>query len=211
MNNLSVEAPVPLTACRDGSDQVEPPGIEQKASKLVTEPETNSQTKNQTDRQTADQLRLAITRTARRLRQEAGGGLSPTVIATLASIERNKVVTPGELARIEGVQRPTMTRAIHRLAEAGLIERNQDPEDGRSSLISLSGEGHRYLVEHRSRKSAWLANLIEEMPQEDADTLARAAEILSSALESHRTGEFSLPAEGNNLSGGPVPDHREGS
>ncbi|HNF84624.1 MAG TPA: MarR family transcriptional regulator [Solirubrobacterales bacterium] len=146
-------------------------------------------------RQEADALRLAITRTARRLRQEAGGGLSPTVIATLASIERHKVVTPGELARIEGVQRPTMTRAISRLADAGLIDRREDPEDRRSALISVSQEGHRYLEAHRSRKSAWLANLIEEMPQEDADTLSRAAEILSHALESHKTGEFSLPED----------------
>ncbi len=126
------------------------------------------------------------------MRQEAGGGLSPTVIATLASIERNQVVTPGELARIEGVQRPTMTRAINRLAEAGLIDRSQDPDDRRSSLISLSLAGHKYLAEHRSRKSAWLANLIEEMSAEDADALARAAEILSAALETHRTGEFGV-------------------
>ncbi len=156
----------------------------------VPEPETKHHTSSQTMRQTslsrrdeADALRLAITRTARRLRQEAGSGLSPTVLATLASVERHKIVTPGELARIEGVQRPTMTRAINRLAEAGLIERREDPEDRRCSLISVSAEGHRYLAEHRSRKSAWLANLIEEMPDEDADTLARAAEILSSALE----------------------------
>lgn len=171
----------------------------------MTEPDTNRQTNSQTIRQTnplevdrrqeADALRLAITRTARRLRQEAGGGLSPTVIATLASIERHKVVTPGELARIEGVQRPTMTRAINRLADAGLIDRREDPEDRRSALISVSQEGHRYLEAHRSRKSAWLANLIEEMPQEDADTLSRAAEILSHALESHKTGEFSLPED----------------
>lgn len=156
----------------------------------VPEPETKHHMGSQTMRQTslsrrdeADALRLAITRTARRLRQEAGSGLSPTALATLASVERHKIVTPGELARIEGVQRPTMTRAINRLAEAGLIERREDPEDRRCSLISVSVEGHRYLAEHRSRKSAWLANLIEEMPDEDADTLARAAEILSSALE----------------------------
>lgn len=155
-------------------------------------------------REEADALRLAITRTARRLRQEAGGGLSPTVLATLASIERNKVVTPGELARIEGVQRPTMTRAINRLADSGLIDRREDPEDRRCSLISVSELGHQYLNEHRSRKSAWLANLIEEMPEEDADTLARAAEILSAALESHRTGEHALPSD-------PVLGIREGS
>ena len=176
----------------------------------MPERKTLSQTEIQTDRQTsigqesatghpsdrraeADALRLAITRTARRLRQEAGGGLSPTVIATLASIERRQVLTPGELARIEGVQRPTMTRAIILLEKAGLIDRRADPNDRLCSLISVSDQGHRYLAEHRSRKSAWLANLIEEMPDEDADTLARAAGILSAALESHRTGEFGLP------------------
>ncbi|MDQ5894383.1 MAG: hypothetical protein QG596_644 [Actinomycetota bacterium] len=144
-------------------------------------------------REEADALRLAITRTARRLRQEAGGGLSPTVIAALASIERHKVVTPGELARIEGVQRPTVTRVVTKLAESGLIDRREDPEDRRSALLSVSEEGHRYLAAHRSRKSAWLANLIEEMPEEDAETLARAAEILSQALEGHRTAEIGLP------------------
>lgn len=168
----------------------------------MLEPETPYQSKSQTERQTlgsrrqdADALRLAITRTARRLRQEAGSGLSPTVLATLASIERHKVVTPGELARIESVQRPTVTRVINRLAEAGLVDRREDPEDRRSSLLSVSEAGHAYLAEHRSRKSAWLANLIEEMPQEDADTLARAAEILSRALEGHRTGEIRLPED----------------
>lgn len=158
-----------------------------------------SQTSRQTTRKRgaeADALRMAITRTARRLRQEAGSGLSPTVLATLASIERHKVVTPGELAEIENVQRPTITRVVTRLAEAGLIERREDPEDRRSSLISVSEAGHRYLDEHRSRKSAWLADLIEEMPAEDADTLARAAEILSAALEAHRTGEIRLPTGG---------------
>ncbi len=115
------------------------------------------------------------------------------MIATLASIERHKVLTPGELARIEGVRRPTITRAINRLAESGLIERREDPEDRRSALISVTEEGHRYLAEHRSRKSAWLANLIEEMPEDDAETLARAAGILSRALENHNTAEIRLP------------------
>jgi len=117
------------------------------------------------------------------------------VVAALASVERHKVLTPGELARIEGVQRPTVTRVVNRLVESGLIERREDPEDRRSALLSVSEEGHRYLVEHRSRKSAWLADLIEEMPAEDADTLARAAEILTAALEGHRTREIGLSAE----------------
>lgn len=168
----------------------------------MSEPETKRQVISQTSRQTsssnledADALRLAITRTARRLRQEAGSGLSLTALATLASIERHRVVTPGELARIESVQRPTVTRAINRLTKAGLVDRREDPEDRRSALLSVSEAGHAYLAEHRSRKSAWLANLIEEMPEEDAETLSRAADILTRALEDHRTGEIRLPGD----------------
>lgn len=156
-------------------------------------------------------MRLAITRTARRLRQEAGSGLSPTVIATLASIERSQVVTPGELARIEGVQRPTMTRAIGRLVEAGLVDRREDPDDRRCSLLSVSARGHRYLAEHRSRKSAWLANLIEEMPEADADILARAARILSRALEAHQTLEQGLPRQYRKISGASAAGSTEDS
>ena len=189
-----------------------------------SEPKTGSHIDSQTERQTksrdldairrleeADTLRLAITRTARRLRQEAGSGLSPTVIATLASIERSQVVTPGELARIEGVQRPTMTRAVNRLVEAGLVDRREDPDDRRCSLLSVSAQGHTYLAEHRSRKSAWLASLIEDMPEADADILARAARILSRALEAHRTSEHGLPRQYRDLSGESVADSPEES
>lgn len=169
----------------------------------MVEPQTKRQTDGQTERQTdsqrwreADILRLAITRTARRLRQEAGGGLTPTVAVSLASIGRHGVVTPGELARIEGVQRPTITRVIARLVDAGLVERREDPDDRRSALLTLSEEGRRYLDEHRSRKSAWLADLMDQMPDEDVRTLARAAEILTDALESHRTAEHRLGEDG---------------
>src|SRR5919204_1345267 len=89
----------------------------------------------------AASLRLAITRTARRLRQEAGTDLSPSQTAALATIERHGPLTPSELATLEGVQRPTATRIVARLERAGLIERARDPADGRVSLVSASGEG----------------------------------------------------------------------
>ena len=82
----------------------------------------------------AVRLRLAIARTARRLRQEAGGELSPSQAAALATIDRHGPLTPSELAARERIQRPTATRLIARLHEAGLVDRAADPEDGRSSL-----------------------------------------------------------------------------
>src|ERR671932_84398 len=79
----------------------------------------------------ASRLRLDIARLGRRLRQEAGAGLSPTQTAALATIELHGPLTPSELAQRERVQRPTVTRVLARLEAAGLTERAGDPADRR--------------------------------------------------------------------------------
>lgn len=131
----------------------------------------------------ADHLRRAITRTARRMRYEAGGTLTPTQMATLASIRRLGEATPGRLAETEGVRRPTMTRVLAQLADSGMVERRSDPEDGRCSLITASQAGRACLDEQRSRKSAWLARMLDTLEPEDVRTLQRAATILENSLE----------------------------
>lgn len=128
-------------------------------------------------------LRLAITRTARRMRQEAGSDLSPTALAALASIERHAPLTPTQLAGIEGVKRPTATRVVNHLAELELIERLPDPDDGRSCRLTPTAAGTEYLAEARSKKSAYLARLLDSLPADDVATLERAAIILQDALE----------------------------
>jgi DNA-binding MarR family transcriptional regulator len=136
----------------------------------------------------AAHLRLAVTRTARRLRQEAGGGLSPTLSAALASIERHGPLTPSELAARERVQRPTATRLIAGLEERGLVGRTADPGDRRSSLIAVTPDGAALLRELRTRKDAFLARRLRDLPAEDRDTLARAAVLLERLLEEEEEG-----------------------
>ena len=83
-------------------------------------------------------LRLAIARMARRMRQEAGDDLSPSMLAALATIENRGPLTPSELAERERVQRPTATRLLARLEAPGYVTRTPDPADGRSSLVALT-------------------------------------------------------------------------
>src|SRR3954463_13173220 len=87
----------------------------------------------------AARLRLVITRTARRLRQQAGTDLGPSQLSALASVERHGPLTPSELARIERIQRPSATRIVARLEEAGLVERVADPTDRRSFTVGING------------------------------------------------------------------------
>ena len=131
----------------------------------------------------ASRLRLAIVRTARRMRQEAGTGLSPTLAAALATIERHGPVTPSELAEIERIQRPTATRIAATLESEGLIARAPDPSDGRGSLLSVSPQGRALLKRLRKRKNAYLSRRLREMDDADVEALERAAEVLERMLE----------------------------
>src|SRR6478609_7612533 len=108
----------------------------------------------------ASRLRLAVARTARRLRQEAGGGLSPTLTAALASIENHGPITPSELADRERIKRPTATR-----------------------LIAITPEGRELMRTLRTRKDAYLAQRLRKLSAEDRETLDRAADLLERLLE----------------------------
>jgi DNA-binding MarR family transcriptional regulator len=137
----------------------------------------------------AARLRMGIVRTARRLRQEAASeatGLTPTSTAALATIERHGPLTPSELAELERVKRPTVTRTLGCLEREGLIQRTPDPADGRSTLISVNSAGRERLRRLRGRKNAYLARRMRDMPAADVEALERAAEILERMLEDER-------------------------
>ena len=131
----------------------------------------------------AVRLRLVISRTARRLRQEAGGELSPSRSAALATIDRHGPLTPSELAGRERIQRPTATRLIARLEETGLVDRTQDPTDRRSFVVALTPAARDLLARVRTRKDAYLARRLRDLDADERATLDRAAAILERVLE----------------------------
>ncbi len=131
----------------------------------------------------AARLRLSVTRTARRLRQEAGSDLSPSLQAALATIERHGPLTPSELAAAERIQRPTATRVVARLEAEGLVERTGDPADRRVTLVSVTRGGRDLLRRLRTRKNVYLARRLRDMPAEDLAALERAADVLERLLE----------------------------
>src|ERR1700710_1492561 len=137
---------------------------------------------------TASQLSTAIVRTARVLRQDAAAeaGLGAGTTAALASINRDGPLTASELAEIERVKRPSITRTLACLDREGLIERTPDPADGRSSQVAISAAGRERLALLRRRKSAYLARRLEALDPEEVATLASAAEILERMREDER-------------------------
>ena len=127
---------------------------------------------------TASRLRFATARLHRVLGQQDGDGLGPTAGAALATIGREGSPTLGELAALEQVAAPTMTKVVARLESLGLLRRQVDPDDRRVARVTLTDAGRHQLEERRSRRTAWLVRRLEELPAEDRQRLEAALDVL---------------------------------
>jgi len=123
----------------------------------------------------AARLRLSATRLARRLRQEADAGLTPSQLSALAVVDCKGPLTLGSLAEHERVAPPSITKVVTRLEAEGLVERTSDPGDRRITWVSTSARGADLVAESRRRKTAWLAGRIGAL---DADQQQRLADVL---------------------------------
>ena len=132
------------------------------------------------------ELRQAILRTSRRLRQERSADdlTTPSQFSVLGALEARGPLNLCELASHERVQPPSMTRMITTLEELGLASRTPHPTDGRQIVVSLTDQGRAVVYETRKQRSAWLAKRIAELTVEERDTLRDAARILDRIAES---------------------------
>jgi DNA-binding MarR family transcriptional regulator len=129
------------------------------------------------------QLRLAIMRLARRLRQEAGGDITLSQLSALATVERRGPVSLRELAEVERITPPSMTRISSCLEERGLVVRTVDAADKRVARISLTESGQTLLDGTRYRREAFLASRLAALSTEDRGALASALPILERLIQ----------------------------
>lgn len=127
----------------------------------------------------AGDLRIAVMRLARRLRAErAEVGLTLTQLSALAALERHGPTTPGNLAAIERVRPPSMTRVLNGLVDQGLVSRRPHPTDGRQVIVEITAEAQTRLREDRRRREAWLARRLATLDVEQRRALRAVVPIL---------------------------------
>jgi DNA-binding MarR family transcriptional regulator len=124
------------------------------------------------------QLRLVVLRLSRRLRQQTAGDVTASQISALATIAKHGEVSLGELAAIERIAPPSMTRIAARLEEQGLVERRVDASDRRVARVAVSPEGESLLAETRTRRDAFLAARLQDFTPEEQALLAAAVPLL---------------------------------
>ena len=136
-----------------------------------------------TDAAVAARLRLTVMRLARRLRQQAEPGVTPSQLAALSSLDRLGPLSLGELSAAERVRPPTMTRIVAGLEELQLVTRRGDPSDRRVARVELTSAGQRFVQQSRTRKDAYLAARLRSLDPDELATLDRAAGILERVIE----------------------------
>ena len=141
------------------------------------------------ERMTAEQLavalREAITRLNRRVRQSRPvGDLTFSQLSALTSLQLAGALTPRELADVERVQPPTMTKIVGKLEERGLIARTPHPTDRRQVILAATEEGRAVHAQFEKQRNEWLAQHLEGLAPEDRATLERAAQILQQVARS---------------------------
>jgi DNA-binding MarR family transcriptional regulator len=135
------------------------------------------------ERGTADELakmlREAIQRLNRRVRQtRAVGDLTSSQLSALTSLQLAGALTPRELADVERVQPPTMTKIVGKLEERGLVVRTPHPTDGRQVILAATEQGRAMFAQFEQARNEWLAAQLAALSADDQDVLARAAQIL---------------------------------
>lgn len=134
----------------------------------------------------AARLRLANARLARRVQREAlsgGDDLTASRLSALATIDKAGPITLGDLAAIEQVQPPSMTRIVTRLEERGLTSRTVDPNDRRIARVEVTDEGRAVLARSRTKKAAFLAKRVAGLSPDERALLARALPVLERLID----------------------------
>ncbi|HEX6302407.1 MAG TPA: MarR family transcriptional regulator [Acidimicrobiia bacterium] len=132
---------------------------------------------------TADRLRVAVGRLARKLRQQSLGGLTPSQASVLSTLDRHGPMAMSQVAGHERISKPSATGIVGRLVDKGFVARSPDADDRRSFIVEISPAGRELIDRRRRERTAYLARRIDSLSEEDHQALERAIELFENMIE----------------------------
>ena len=129
----------------------------------------------------AGELRVAVGRLIRRLREEAPpGGLTWSQLAVIGRLDREGPATITTLARAEGVRPQSIGATVADLEAAGLVRGAADPADGRRTVLSLTAACRKLIKAKRAAREDWLSRAIQaKLSVPEQARLARAVDLFN--------------------------------
>ncbi|OYD67157.1 MarR family winged helix-turn-helix transcriptional regulator [Rhodococcus sp. OK302] len=106
------------------------------------------------------------------------GALPEAMGALLSLMSADEVSRTTELAAKLRITASTLSRHAAQAEDAGYLQRQADPNDGRASLLSLTPSGKQALAVHRRAHTQRLLTHLHDWTEEEAAELARSLERL---------------------------------
>lgn len=110
-------------------------------------------------------------------------------------IDRHPGATPTELAHGTGLQRTNMSAALRALETKGLVERIQDPGDGRTVRVMPTERAAENLTALRANWSALLGDVLEDTTDEQIQSAVSLLTELEDGLVRARRSRRTPPEE----------------
>ena len=127
----------------------------------------------------ATRLYVSLGRVTRTLRRASSGSpVGHGALSALATLVADGPMRLGELAVIEGVSPPSMTRIVATLESQGHLRRAHDPADGRAFLVEATPSGRRLVLTGRETRIRSLGQRLAALPDDERQRLLDALPAL---------------------------------
>jgi DNA-binding MarR family transcriptional regulator len=132
----------------------------------------------------AAQLRPALLRLTRIIRnQRVDMSVTLTQLSAMATLRKHGPISAGELAALERVQPPSMTKVLANLEERGLVRRDVHPTDRRQAVLAITSAGEELLESERRSRDLWLTRRLATLSPDERGLLQRVLPILDKLAE----------------------------
>jgi len=131
----------------------------------------------------ANRLRPVLLQLNRQLRREIHSlGVTGGQVSLLVQIKYHPGIGIRELAALERMSVPGMSKFISRLEEADLVQRAPVEGDQRRVGMTLTPAGQKVLRSVKSKRTAWLASRLRDLDPDELEAIDAAIEPLAHLL-----------------------------
>jgi DNA-binding MarR family transcriptional regulator len=132
----------------------------------------------------ANRLRPVLLKLNRELRHEIHSlGVTGGQVSLLVQIKYHPGIGMRELAALERISVPGMSKFVARLEEAALVQRAPVEGDQRRVGLTLTAAGQKVLRSVKSKRTAWLADRLRHLDEDDLEAIDAAIEPLARLLD----------------------------
>jgi DNA-binding MarR family transcriptional regulator len=115
--------------------------------------------------------RLSRKRATRRARRLTGMDWTYSALLILEGVKDNATLRMSQLAESVGTTPPTVSKLVRELEERGLVTRTPVEEDGRASILGLTGKGRQVAEDIGRARLEGLRGALADWTEEDLEKL----------------------------------------